>query len=114
VRAIYASRSAEEQDALSLDADGVLSDDDGGCGVPLGERIPDRSIDVLSIVLLRERVAEAALELRRLRAERGEQYMNGPPAEATSMHSRPLHLLPGMDITDAAKTVGREKLEKAA
>jgi hypothetical protein len=62
---------------LSLDAPGVLSDDDGGRVVPLGERIPDRSRDVLEIVLLRERFAEAALAQRQLRADRGEEFTNG-------------------------------------
>jgi hypothetical protein len=81
VQAIYASRSNEEQGALSLDAAGVLADDLDGRGVPLGERIPDRSVDVLSIVLLRERVAEAALGLRQGRVERAEQFTNGSRAE---------------------------------
>jgi hypothetical protein len=95
VKAIYASRSAEEQGILPLDAAGVLSDDDGGRGVPLGERIPDRSVDVLNIVLLRERVAEAALELRQQRADRGKEFTNGPAAEEeTSTAPRSLRLLP--------------------
>jgi len=72
VKAIYRSRSAEEREMLSLDAAGVLANDEGGRLVPLGERIPDRSIDVLTIVILRERVAMAALALRQLRADRGE------------------------------------------
>jgi hypothetical protein len=75
VSKIYASRSAEEREIVSLDAAGVLADDNGGRTVPLSERIPDRSADVLSIVLLRERAAEAALELRRLRADRGDEFM---------------------------------------
>ncbi len=83
-QAIYASRSAAERAMLSLDADGVLSDDNGGRTVPLAERIPDRSTDVLTIVLLRERFAEAALQLRKIRAERGEELTNRLSAESES------------------------------
>jgi hypothetical protein len=79
VQAIYNSRSAEERAMLSLDAQDVLWDDEGGRTVPLGERVPDRSVDVLTIVLLRERFAEAALQLRQIRAERGEEYTNCSP-----------------------------------
>jgi hypothetical protein len=116
VHTIYASRSAEEQDMLPLDAAGVLSDDDGGRGVPLGERIPDRSVDVLSIVLLRERVAEAALELRQQRADRGEEFTNGAPAEEGSSTSpRSLRLLPPeMEMTYVAETIGQAKPRRAA
>ncbi|MGH2853092.1 MAG: hypothetical protein ACRDLF_02725 [Solirubrobacteraceae bacterium] len=77
VRAIYRSRSTEERETLSLDARDVLADDEGGHIVSLGERIPDRSVDVLTIVLLRERLAEAVLELRRIRAERASEYIDG-------------------------------------
>lgn len=76
-QAIYASRSAAEKEMLSLDAEGVLSDDNGGRTVPLAERIPDRTKDVVTIVLLRERVAEAALQLRQVRADRSEQFTDG-------------------------------------
>jgi hypothetical protein len=81
VNAIYSSRSAEERAMLSLDATDVLSDDVDGRSVPLGERIPDRSVDVLTIVLLRERFAEAALELRQLRADRSKEFTNGLSAK---------------------------------
>jgi hypothetical protein len=91
-QAIYALRSVAERAMLSLDAEGVLSDDNGGHTVPLAERIPDRSTDVLTIVLLRERVAEAALELRRVRGERGEEFTNGLSADSES--SAPLCLVP--------------------
>jgi hypothetical protein len=77
VRNIYKSRSAAERRTISLDAEWVLGESDGGRTVPLGERIPDLTVDVVVTVLLRERVAEAALELRRLRAERGEEYGRG-------------------------------------
>jgi hypothetical protein len=77
VQTIYASRSAAEKEMLSLDAEDVLSDDDGGRAVPLAERIPDRTKDVITIVLLRERVAEAALRLRQVRADRSEQFTDG-------------------------------------
>ncbi len=87
-QALYASRSAAERAMLSLDAEGVLSDDNGGRTVPLAEQIPDRTKDVLTIVLLRERVAEAALQLRQIRAERGEEYTNDSLAKP-----RPLRLL---------------------
>jgi hypothetical protein len=116
VRTIYASRSAEERKTVSLDAPGVLADDDGGRGVPLGERIPDRSVDVLEIVLLRERVAEAALELRQCRAERGEEFTNGTSAElASSTAPRPLRLVPPeASMTDAAETMERAGLSRKA
>jgi hypothetical protein len=78
VRNIYRSRyAAERHQTVSLDADWVLAESDRGRTVPLGERIPDLTVDVIVTVLLRERFAEAALELRRLRAERGEQYKRG-------------------------------------
>jgi hypothetical protein len=116
VKVIYASRSSEEREMISLDAPGVLSEDDGGRAVPLGERIPDRSVDVLEIVLLRERVAEAALELRQCRAERGEEFTNGTPAEpASSTPPRPLRLVPPeASMTDAAKTMERTSLSRMA
>jgi hypothetical protein len=84
-QAIYASRSASERAMLSLDAAGVLSDDNGGRTVPLAEQIPDRTKDVLTIVLLRERVAEAALQLRQIRAEHGEEYTNDSLAKPKSL-----------------------------
>jgi hypothetical protein len=107
VQTIYASRSAEEREMLSLDAPGVLADNDGGRAVPLGERIPDRSTDVLAIVLLRERVAEAALALRQRRADRGEEFTNGSSAEPESSTSpRPLRLVPpAASAADRAKTM---------
>lgn len=70
------SRAPEERQMVSLDAPGVLADDEGGRLVSLGERIPDRTRDVLDIVLLRERLAERELERRQSRADRGEEYMN--------------------------------------
>lgn len=85
VRKIYASRPSEEDDMLRLDAPAVLADDQGGHLVPLGERIPDRTVDVLEIVLFRERVAEAELELRRQRADRGAEFTKRcSPAPAAS------------------------------
>jgi hypothetical protein len=77
VRRIYRSRSAAERKTISLDAQWVLAESEGGRAVPLYERIPDLTVDVIVTVLLRERFAEAALELRRLRAERGERYTRG-------------------------------------
>jgi hypothetical protein len=74
VQQLYSRRRPEEDQMLSLDAAAVLANDDGGRMVPLGERIPDRTVDVAQIVLLRERVSEAALALRQIRAERGRQY----------------------------------------
>jgi hypothetical protein len=73
VRSIHRARSNDEREMLSLDAEGVLSNDEGGRMIPLGERVPDRSVDVLMIVILRERLAEAALALRQLRADRGDE-----------------------------------------
>jgi hypothetical protein len=116
VKTIYASRTSEEREMLSLNASGVLSEDDGGRTVPLGERIPDRSVDVLEIVLLRERVAEAALELRQNRADRGEEFTNGTPAEPDSATApRRLSLVPPeASVTDAAKRVERTRLSRKA
>jgi hypothetical protein len=74
VRAIDRSRSAEEREMLSLDAEGVLSDDHGGRTVSLGERIPDRSVDVLRIVLWREQRAEEALARQQIMVDRCEEY----------------------------------------
>jgi hypothetical protein len=82
VFAIYEARSCDEREMISLDAPGVLAYDDDGRSVPLGERIPDRSVDVLDIVLLRERVAEAALKLRQERANRGAGYDDDSLPEA--------------------------------
>jgi|GEM_PF-5796571 len=106
VKAIYASRSAKEQEMLSLDADAVLLNDESGLGVSLGERIPDRSVDVLSIVLFRERVAEAALEQRQLRADRAKEFTTcifQEPKSPTS--SRSLFLVePNERMTDVTET----------
>lgn len=82
VRGIYRSRTAAERETISLDADWVLAESERGRTVPLSERIPDLTVDVLVTVLLRERFAEAALELRRLRAERGERYKPGSDEQA--------------------------------
>jgi len=106
VKAIYASRSAKEQEMLSLDADAVLLNDESGLGVSLGERIADRSVDVLSIVLFRERVAEAALEQRQLRADRAKEFTTcifQEPKSPTS--SRSLFLVePDERMTDVTET----------
>ena len=106
VQTIYRSRSAEEREMLSLDAPGVLANDDGGRAVPLGERIPDRSTDVLEIVLLRERFAEAALAQRQLRADRGEEFTSGTAAESEpSTSPRPLRLVkPALSMADGVQT----------
>lgn len=115
VNAIYASRSAEEQTMISLDAASVLTNDNGGRDVLLGERIPDRSVDVLSIVLLRERVAEAALELRQLRADRGEEFMRCPSVNPEpSASPRSLRLILPEATTDGAKAIKQARLGKAA
>ncbi len=116
VRTIHRSRASAEQEMISLDAPGVLSEDDGGRTVPLGERIPDRSVDVLEIVLLRERAAEAALEQRQHRADRGEEFTNGTPAGPDSATApRRLRLVPPEpSMTDAAKTVERTRLSRMA
>jgi hypothetical protein len=116
VKAIYASRSAKEQEMLSLDADAVLLNDESGLGVSLGERIPDRSVDVLSIVLFRERVAEAALEQRQLRADRAEEFTNGifqVPKFPTS--SRSLFLVePDEGMTDVTETAEQPRPNRKA
>lgn len=74
VQEIYRSHPPQEREMLSLDASGVLADDEGGTLVSLGERVPDRSIDVLLIVIQREQLAEKALEQRSIRVKRGEEF----------------------------------------
>ncbi|HEY2718004.1 MAG TPA: hypothetical protein VGI52_00130 [Solirubrobacteraceae bacterium] len=74
VQEIYRSHPPHEREMLSLDASGVLADGEGGSLVSLGERVPDRSIDVLLIVIQREQLAEKALEQRGIRARRGEEF----------------------------------------
>jgi DNA-directed RNA polymerase specialized sigma24 family protein len=116
VQTTYRSRSAEEREMLSLDAPAVLANDDGGRAVPLGERIPDRSIDVLEIVLLRERFAEAALTQRQLRADRGEEFTNDSSADPGSSNSpRPLRLVsPVASPTDRAETMSLSRPSRKA
>lgn len=72
VRSLYAARSQEEREQLSLDAPAVLADDGDGRLVPLGERVPDRSIDVAEIVILRELLATEALAQRAACAARAD------------------------------------------
>lgn len=79
VRRIYSSRPVEQDAMLSLDAPSVLSNDDGGRTVSLGEQVPDRSIDVLSIVIWREQLAEAALKQRQRCADRGQEFNERHP-----------------------------------
>jgi DNA-directed RNA polymerase specialized sigma24 family protein len=116
VRTIYRSRSTEERETLSLDARDVLADDEGGRIVSLGERIPDRSVSVLTIVLLRERLAEAVLELRRIRAERASEYMDGSLAKRISeILPRPLRLVePEASVVIPIHLVKRPKMRRKA
>lgn len=115
VRTIYTSRSAEERTMLSLDATDILSEDVDGRSVPLGERIPDRSVDVLTIVLLRERIAEAALLLRQVRADRSEEFTNHTTKPGPSGVSRSLRLVvPETDIAQVPGTAIQKKLRKSA
>lgn len=74
IRKIYRSRLQKERETVSLDADHLLSEDDKGHRVPLAERIPDRTRDVLTIVILREQIVWPALELLRIYAERATEY----------------------------------------
>jgi hypothetical protein len=101
---------------LSLDAQDVLSDDEGGRTVPLGERIPDRSVDVLTIVILRELIAEALLQLRQARADRGEEYTNRSLArQESAMPPRSLHLIkPGANVISMEEVEQPRSLRKAA
>jgi hypothetical protein len=88
VRGIYRSRSGEERGIISLDADDLLSEDGDGRIVPLCERIPDRSADVLSIVLLREWAAEAELARRQSCTDRVREHTNDPPMTLRLVPSR--------------------------
>jgi len=78
VRSMRAVQRERERMEISLDAPVVLADDGDGSQVPLGERIPDRTVDVAKIVELRERVAEAEIARRRLRMQRAEE-VDSPP-----------------------------------
>jgi hypothetical protein len=93
-RAIYRSRCDDERRMLSLDAAWVLTNDEGGRLIALGELVPDRTIDVLTIVILRERLAERALAVRRARAERSEEFTRdrsvAPESPAPPRSLRPL------------------------
>jgi hypothetical protein len=87
VKQIYRSRPVEQDEMLSLDATGVLTNDDGGRTVSLGEQVPDRSVDVLSIVIWREQLAEAALKQRQRCADRGQEFNERRPR--TQTHAAP-------------------------
>jgi DNA-directed RNA polymerase specialized sigma24 family protein len=89
---IYGSRSPEEQEMLSLDATDISVDDAGGLTTPLGERIPDRSSDVLTIVLLRERLAEAALQQHQLRADKANEHTTRARISCIPPRPRPQRL----------------------
>jgi hypothetical protein len=82
---IYRATSAAERETVSLDAPGVLADDQEGHIVSLGELIFDRTKDVLTIVIAHEDLAERALELRRLLVERCEEYDDGQLAVLESL-----------------------------
>jgi hypothetical protein len=115
VRAIYRARAAEEREMASLDAPTVLAESDGGRTVPLGERIPDRSVDVLEIVLLRERVAEAALQLRQERADRGDEYTasSAPKPRSSDNPGQHLQLLPNTATTQTLAPIEYTELRAA-
>lgn len=78
VRSMRAAQGERTRMEISLDAPEVLADDGDGSQVPLGERIPDRTVDVAKIVELRERVAEAEIARRRVRMQRAEE-VDSPP-----------------------------------
>lgn len=73
VKEIYRSHSGDSE-TISLDAEAVLRQDSDGRTVPLYERIPDRTIDVLTIVLLRERCWEWIFERHRACTSRLREY----------------------------------------
>ena len=75
-----AAQREQRRMEISLDAPAVLADDGDGSRVPLGERIPDRTVDVQKIVLLRERVAEEEIARRRMRIQRAEEVDSPPNA----------------------------------
>jgi hypothetical protein len=81
VRSLRVEQRERERMEISLDAPVVLADDGDGSQVPVGERIPDRTVDVQLIVLLRERVAEAEIARRRMLMQRAEDV--GPPLNRT-------------------------------
>jgi DNA-directed RNA polymerase specialized sigma24 family protein len=75
IQALY--RSRQRAQTVSLDAEWALTNDEGGRIVPLGERVPDRSIDVLTIVIIRELRAEQELARRAVRAMRSAEFELG-------------------------------------
>ncbi len=79
VKEIYSSRSrtVEWDQPLSLDASSILDDDNGGRTVSLGERVSIYTADVLTIVIRRAQLAEAALAQRKRCIERVEEYDTG-------------------------------------
>jgi hypothetical protein len=89
VRSMRAAQREKERMEISLDAPAVLADDGDGSQVPLGERIPDRTIDVAKIAELRERVAEAEIARRRMRRQRAEE-VDSPPNTSSADDDEPL------------------------
>lgn len=70
---IYKSRCREEREMLSLNVEDTL-DRDGELRVSLLERVPDRSTNVLTIVLCRELCWEWLLAQHRARVDRLVEY----------------------------------------
>lgn len=73
VNEIYRSHLGERE-TISLDAEAVLHPDNGARTVPLYERVPDRTVDVLNIVLLRERCWEWIFDRHRACTSRLREY----------------------------------------
>jgi hypothetical protein len=99
VKEIYRSRPVEQDDMCSLDAASVLAYDDGGRIVSLGERVPDRSVDVLRIVIWREQRAEAALKKHRECVERAREYESQAASRTPASARAHLRLVASNDLT---------------
>jgi hypothetical protein len=99
VRATYKARREEERGMRSLDAEWVLADDQRGRRVALRELVPDRSTNVLTIVILLEERVERALAKRQLCLDRIEEFTNGRLAEPDCPAPlRSLRLLPPNEV----------------
>jgi DNA-directed RNA polymerase specialized sigma24 family protein len=114
VRATYKARREEERGMRSLDAEWVLADDQRGRRVALREQVPDRSTNVLTIVILLEERLERALAKRRLCLDRIEEFNNGLAEPDCPAPPRPLYLLPSNEALTITTDASSENERRAA
>jgi hypothetical protein len=100
---------------LSLDASGVLSEDDGGRTVPLGERIPDRSVDVRSFSCVSGSRKQHSNYGKTAQTEAKSSRTAPRQSRIPPLHQRRLRLVPPeASITDTAKMVEQTRLSRKA